>query len=434
MYMIDWCHCFQVIYVEGESDDIVVLNPRWLCSDVIGQLFSQENLSVSRPTGCFSTEDFQMVLVEMEAGQVLTVLEALGLCTRCEVEGEVEYEIPSLNFVETLHGLWERDVTRYGNAVYNGVRLQHPHSVSSQLIHIFPRIQVALRKNALAHASPDSDLYQWHQGSKLCFGPLECLVTLDENAVEIKARSPRENCSALYFFLDDVVSLIESAISDCCPGLFVQKHVLSPTHLGEHRDVVHAYTPRDLLTLQHAGRDTVTLDERRSESLSELLCSGAEDVTACMSLGLDLHVSHLSIHSRRQLSALLDPPDPMGRDWCLLALAFGLGDTLPVLDGSTESYTQSKTDRALEEWSREPDCSIRKLLSKLSELGREDTVEVILSTGPLCRVYHDDMVPAAEHEEDDIEGAAAAMEPSSNSDNTLSSVSRWQWRAHAARS
>ena len=70
------------------------------------------------------------------------VFEALEVCTQCEVEGEVEFEFPCLNFIETLSGLWQKDDERYSDAVYGGVRLHTSFQSGAQLKYLFPRIQV----------------------------------------------------------------------------------------------------------------------------------------------------------------------------------------------------------------------------------------------------------------------------------------------------
>ena len=72
----------------------------------------------------------------------LQVLEALEVCTQCEVEGDVEFEFPCLNFIETLSGLWQKDDERYSDAVYGGVRLHTSFQSGAQLKYLFPRIQV----------------------------------------------------------------------------------------------------------------------------------------------------------------------------------------------------------------------------------------------------------------------------------------------------
>lgn len=62
---------------------------------------------------------------------------------QCENDGELEYEFPCYNLVETLEGLWEENDPRYqGDSCYGGVRLHSPQGTLHLLHSVFPRIQV----------------------------------------------------------------------------------------------------------------------------------------------------------------------------------------------------------------------------------------------------------------------------------------------------
>ena len=116
------------------------------------------------------------------------------------------------------------------------------------------------------------------------------------------------------------------------------------------------------------------------------------------------------------LCQLLDPADPMGRDWCLLAVQLEMSDKVPKLDGSSHDSTKkncSQTARVLDEWEqnasstignfkRKKNCKKKKnltrfgvlifsffvplgeLISRIREMGREDAVK-ILQAG--CSIY-----------------------------------------------
>ena len=400
MYLTNAALYFQVVYVESESEhDLVVLDPKWLCCNLLGELLCNERLLQARPTGCFSREDleinYQLLLPEVETVQVLPLFEALEICTPCDVDGDVEYEFPCFNFIETLHGLWDRDEKRIPNAVYGGVRLQCPRGMSNQLIHLFPRLQTSLRRDILRnHNSPDSDLYQWYHGSKYCSGPMEALVTLEqgEQVIEIKCRGPGDSRSTLFSFFEDVRNLISESLEDICPGLCIESHVLSAMQLKEHQKKAYGYPPKDIIQAQLQGQSTVTMKEGVEEKLSDLLCFGSQDILSAMTLGVHLHISQLPINARRYLCMYLDPSDAMGRDWCLLAVSLGLTDVLPHLDDNPPRHLlpRSKTDRSLETWSRDPASTIGVLISKLQDLGRQDAADVVSTLAPSYYIYQDD--------------------------------------------
>ena len=75
--------------------------------------------------------------------------------------------------------------------------------------------------------------------------------------------------------------------------------------------------------------------------------------------GTDLHISAISTLTRQMLCQLLDPPDPMGRDWCLLAVRLEMSEKVPKLDSGIESRQRnSQTARVLDEWERNASSTI----------------------------------------------------------------------------
>ncbi|XP_071115765.1 death-associated protein kinase 1-like [Haliotis cracherodii] len=412
----------EVIYLESEFvQDLVVFNPQWLCSDVIGHLISHDKIVQTRITGCFSVDEFQLMYADSDALDLLQVLEALELCTPCDNDGDIEYEFPCLNFVETLNGLWQRDTKRYANGVYGGVRLHTSFQYGAQLKYLFPRIQVYLRRNIAQDTddpSNDTDLYQWHHGTKYCCGDLEGMIDMDrhEQYLEIKVRGSPEARSSLFYFLEDLVNIVEQVIDNVCPGLCVERYTLSPSQLKEHNKIIRSYSPTEILRMQIDNRHSMVLSGEVYEDFGDIVCMGSEEIMASICLGMDLDISHLSIHTRRLLSYLLDPTEHMGRDWCLLAVTLGLSDSLPVLDKEANQQV-SQTDRVLEEWSKQHSASVRLLISKLKELNRLDCIEAILRTTTPFRVPN--------YEDQSTEESASAMQHTANaSTNTLSNLSR----------
>lgn len=58
--------------------------------------------------------------------------------------------------------------------------------------------------------------------------------------------------------------------------------------------------------------------------------------------GIRIPVCDLSAAVRRHLAAFLDPPHPMGKDWCLLAMALNLEDSMPDILGEREEGSSSE--------------------------------------------------------------------------------------------
>ncbi len=233
----------------------------------------------------------------------------------------------------------------------------------------------------------------------------------------------------LFYFFEEVVGVVQQVMEDSCPGLDYEKHALSPAHLRAHAEAPHSFAPSTLLRAQLSGEENLTLEDTTVENFADLVTFGSDEIKEGLTLGVDLHVSHLTLHTRRHVSALLDPPDPMGRDWCLLAVSLGLQDTLPSLDDTSGVRADSRTDRALEEWSRDEGATVRTLVAKLRELGREDAVDLVLQNSATHKVFpavgagHEGALPngVSSSREESPTGPVA---PSHSSNNTLSSVSR----------
>lgn len=82
----------------------------WLTKTVLGHLLSPEFIAKCRITGAYSPYDFQMAAPNWDALEILPVLEALGLCTQCMCESDVEYEFPCYNLLTAdPESLWPKD-------------------------------------------------------------------------------------------------------------------------------------------------------------------------------------------------------------------------------------------------------------------------------------------------------------------------------------
>ena len=95
----------------------------------------------------------------------------------------------------------------------------------------------------------------------------------------------------------------------------------------------------------------------------------ALQIRSVLKPGTDLHISAISTLTRQLLCQLLDPVDPLGKDWCLLAVKLGLVDKLPKLETSViNSHKLSQTARLLDEWEHHPTSKIGKCLGFICHL------------------------------------------------------------------
>ncbi|XP_076253957.1 death-associated protein kinase dapk-1-like [Rhynchophorus ferrugineus] len=385
----------QQLHVMGEVFCIkylVVLSVPWLTSNLLGELLSADFISSTRVIGVYSVDDFQASYMQCDASKVLELLEALNLCISCEVDGEIEYEFPIYNQIETLDGLWDPDDSRYvsRNSSYGGLRLYTPSGILCQLKSVFCHVQIKLRKALItSYADNDSDLYQWNAGSKMCSMDLESLIFLEEDQngvqyIEIKVRGPSQSSHCCFHFFENIKKIVKKAIYSICPGLSLETHILSPEELRLYTDEPYCYPPQIVTAAIMDAESTLDVllynpNISSHETISQLVMFDDVDVARHIQWGCALNVQQLPGPVKLRLCGLLDPPEPHGRDWCLLALRLGLCQKkIAALDSQHSSHTMRLLTTA--------DCTIGALITSLHELDRQDAADVILKSAPVFNV------------------------------------------------
>ncbi|KAI4457163.1 ankyrin repeats (3 copies) [Holotrichia oblita] len=323
--------------------------------------------------------------------ELLQQLHSMG---ECHIDGEIEYEFPVYNHIETLSGLWDSGDPRYRTtgACYGGVALHTPPRTCHLFSSVFPYIQADLRRSTFDYYSngdSDTDLYQWYHGSKLCTTTLETLITLNESNdggeyVEIKIRGPRLTSQYCFYFFHQVQNIITTAINRICPGLLIERHILSSHQLRVHHLEPYSYDPQIVMSAMLDAESTldVTLynqEVERQESIVQLVLFDDIEIANNIQWGCALKVSDLCAPAKLKMCGLLDPPEPHGRDWCLLALKLGLSqERIAALDSQHSSHTMRLLTIA--------DCSIGNLITSLLELDRGDVAEIVSRSAPILRL------------------------------------------------
>lgn len=64
-----------------EDQELIVINPRWLCSDIIGRLLSYDCLIQGPVGGRFSLDHLRSLFPKIDPGDVALTLDALELCS-----------------------------------------------------------------------------------------------------------------------------------------------------------------------------------------------------------------------------------------------------------------------------------------------------------------------------------------------------------------
>ncbi|XP_015171340.1 PREDICTED: death-associated protein kinase 1-like isoform X3 [Polistes dominula] len=365
--------------------DLIVLSPEWFWQDVINwQLcLDLRGRFGGRTTGVYTLEDFQ-ARCPCPASQALQALQAVNLCVPCEVDDdEVEYELPCLNLVERLPGLWEPWKSSTNSLPHAGLRLCPAEAPLYHLSPIFPHLQAQLRKITQTWDPSNSDLYQWWRGSKLCVGPCESIVTFEEeeqSCIEIRVRGPCGSSAQCFGLLSVILDAVNATLDLVAPGMLLEKHWLSPSQLQGYSDVIHSWEPATIVSaLIDKNLEEAILKNpinNQEESIWDIVGCGLPMMENCLP-GTRQPLKSIKPAVKRRLAEMLDPPDHHGRDWCLLAVRLGLGDRVAQLDSTVDSPTLRLLNCA------GTDCTVSSLIQQLRALDRGDAVHLLLSHTPV---------------------------------------------------
>ncbi|KAJ8790073.1 hypothetical protein J1605_021511 [Eschrichtius robustus] len=374
--------------------DVLLLDPRWLCTNVLGKLLSVETpRALHHYRGRYTMEDVQRLVPDSDVEELLQILDAMDICAR-DLSSSTMVDIPALIKTDNLHRSWtdEEDEVR----VYGGVRIVPVEHLTPFPCGIFHKVQVNLCRWIHQQSTEgDADIRLWVNGCKIANRGAELLVLLVNHGqgIEVQVRGLETEKIKCCLLLDSVCSTIENVMATTLPGLLTVKHYLSPQQLREHHEPVMIYQPRDFFRAQTLKETSLTNTMGGyKESFSSIMCFGCHDVYSQASLGMDIHASDLNLLTRRKLSRLLDPPDPMGKDWCLLAMNLGLPDLVAKYNtnnGSPKEFLPSPVHALLREWTSYPESTVGILMSKLRELGRRDAADFLLKASSVFKINLD---------------------------------------------
>ncbi|CAM4539311.1 unnamed protein product [Leuciscus chuanchicus] len=380
--------------------DVVLLDPRWLCSNVLGKLLSIETpKAIHHYRGRYRVEELQNLVSEGDIDELLQVLDAMDVCAR-DLANPGMVDIPALIRTGGLQHTWtdEEDIEGEDTLLYGGVRVVPAEHLAPFPCGLFHKFQVNLCRWG-RQQKPEAeaeDVRLWSGGARVGLGGAEALVLLVNHGqgVEVQLRGPDADSGRCYALLDTLCGMAEGLLAATLPGLLTARHYLSPQQLREHHGPVMLYQPRDFFRAQARGENALsnTMGGYR-ESFVSIVALGCTHVYKQGSLGGEVPVAEVSHLARRKLCRLLDPPDALGKDWCLLAMNLGLSELAAKYSSGTNGTPPadplslvSPTATLLQEWSQRPESTIGILLAKLRELGRRDAADFLLRAAPVFRV------------------------------------------------
>ncbi|XP_028269362.1 death-associated protein kinase 1 [Parambassis ranga] len=416
--------------------DVVLLEPRWLCSNILGKLLSVETpKAIHHYRGRYRLEEVQALAPESDVDELLQVLDAMDVCAR-DVTNPSMVDIPALIKTNGLHRSWTEEEEEE-SLIYGGVRIVPAEHLTPFPCGLFHKLQVNLcrwshqqKPEEEGGEDIDGDIHLWTNGAKVSQGGVEAMILLVNHGqgVEIQVRGHDSERAKCYTLLDTICSITENLLASTLPGQLAAKYYLSPQQLREHHAPIMIYQPKDFLRaqVQRESSLTNTMGGYR-ESFSSILAFGCAEVYQQGILGTDIHISDVPLLARRKLCRMLDPPDALGKDWCLLAMNLGLSDLVakhsngtpngsPELDSDPDSQQAmlqpSPTAALLHEWSGRADSTVGVLMSKLRELGRRDAADFLLKASPVFRVNMEA-----------VGGAANGYPPTCNGGTSYNSIS-----------
>ncbi|XP_051972095.1 death-associated protein kinase 1-like isoform X3 [Xyrauchen texanus] len=380
--------------------DVVLLDPRWLCSNVLGKLLSIETpKAIHHYRGRYRIEELQTLVSEGDIDELLQVLDAMDICAR-DFANPGMVDIPALICTGGLQHTWtdEEDIEGEDTLLYGGVRVVPAEHLAPFPCGLFHKLQVNLCRWS-RQQKPEveaEDVRLWSGGARVGLGGAEALVLLVNHGqgMEVQLRGPEADPGRCYALLDTLCSMAEGLLAATLPGLLTARHYLSPQQLREHHGPIMLYQPRDFFRAQARSENALSNTMGGyHESFVSIVTLGCTQVYKQGCLGRKVPVAEISHLARRKLCRLLDPPDALGKDWCLLAMNLGLSELAAKYSSGTNGTPPaeplslpSPTAVLLQEWSQRPDSTIGVLVAKMRELGRRDAADFLLRSAPVFRV------------------------------------------------
>lgn len=164
-----------------------------------------------------------------------------------------------------------------------------------------------LRRLSLQREEEDSDLFQWYHGSKFCTGILESMITLEEDedfnqCIEVKARGPKDASQECFYFLEEILRYLQEvnekleknscgnyevflqAICKVCPGLLIERHILSSFQLKIHSPIPYCYESHVISAAMLEAESTLDVllynpEIDKTETIIALLLFGNSKIT-----------------------------------------------------------------------------------------------------------------------------------------------------------
>lgn len=357
----------------------MILNPDWLGQRIFGPALAPEDSLTPQfhsVTGLVPLREIQRVYPELDPLSVAHLIEHFELCR--PIRNGESFQFPLLIKMEPLYGLWVKEPSL---TVYAGIRLQTSSRANIFSPNVFPRAQLHIR-NIFSDDIEDQEVIFWSDGLKCCRGEVEiCVQQLEPNrTIEVAVRGNEGSRTECYALLQQFYGILRNVIHDSNPGTSFTVKVLSTKSMTGHDRNPHMYTSMEIFNAERSA-GILSLNDNYSENIVDLLCCGCKEVEISVKSAPFTSIRDVPLKTRVEMCRMLDPPDPFGRDWCLLALQLGVQEEVPAIDASLN--IGSPTDKLLLAWENRSHETVVTLVDALNGIGREDAaIELVNGLSP----------------------------------------------------
>ncbi|XP_077862527.1 death-associated protein kinase 1-like [Saccoglossus kowalevskii] len=364
-----------VLYIKSrispESQDIVILAPKWLCSEILGPIFASKDFSqfahkLERKQ-IYTKEDIQRVL---DGNVVVDIVLLINLLREFEIlfplkDGDYgvghqdEFIIPC-----RLPSVMPKDqwLLKTNMHIYVGRRVECRSIADIFSDNFFPQLQTRLHVKFTALGRPPSGI--WKDGIKVCKG-VEGLVQLTSNgrAVNVVVRCERKEEIGDCFEVMEIVSYeIQQVLHSACPGTEVDRYVLSAESLrsNEKLEDVCYYTLDEIREAEEKKTNVYHKKAGKEEKVTDLIVPGF-DKTFLNEKGHKCDVKWMPYETRQEVIKHLEPEDPMWQDHRIMAQYMGIGhEDRKLFAAQAKTRGQYVTELFLAEWSARWEAKVRQ--------------------------------------------------------------------------
>lgn len=323
-------------------------------------------------TGLITPSLIRRVYPGLDSNSLATLFEHFELCLSVDDQRSA-FLFPSLIQMEPLYGLWEKDPEF---TVYAGIQVCCQRELDVFTPSVFPKIQIQARRT-FSDDIEDQELTLWTGGLKCCRGGVEVLMSYPKlhKTIEILVRGTEDTRLDCYSLLQQFYSISTDVVHRMNPGTAFETRLLSPRKLKSHQRPVLYYSPEHVFAAER-GSGMLHFRDEEKEDIVDVACCGCEELLAGTKSAPYSHLQLLSMHTRNDLSRLLDPPHPSGQDWCLLALQLTFMEDVPRIHQAKD--LSSPTDQLLRAWEQDSQSTVVSIIDALRAIGRVDAASVII--------------------------------------------------------